>query len=93
MPIYVLRANTISQMESFLMDAFQLDDDFRDPSGQAVEEARVAIARVRAGANHVDLAPQAPHLRRLQHELAREADLGSQSYGEEPTRHVRITRE
>ncbi|MBI5667703.1 MAG: Flp pilus assembly complex ATPase component TadA [Chloroflexi bacterium] len=93
MPIYVLRANTISQMESFLMDAFQLDADFRDPANQAIEEARAAIARVRAGVNYVDLAPQAPHIRRLQHELAREADLESQSFGEEPTRHVRITRD
>lgn len=90
MPIYVLRANTISQMESFLMDVFQLDADYRDPASQAIEEARVAIARVRAGAHYVDLSPQAPHIRRLQHELAREADLGSQSYGEEPARHVRI---
>ncbi|NWG17992.1 MAG: Flp pilus assembly complex ATPase component TadA [Chloroflexi bacterium] len=90
MPIYVLRANTISQMESFLMDVFQLDADYRDPASQAIEEARVAIARVRAGAQYIDLSPQAPHIRRLQHELAREADLGSQSYGEEPGRHVRI---
>jgi hypothetical protein len=91
-PIYVLRANTISQMESFLMDLFQLEDDRHDPFGQAMEEVKTAILRVRGGAEYVDLTPQASHVRRRQHELAREADLDSESYGDEPSRHVRILR-
>ncbi|HEX2906466.1 MAG TPA: R3H domain-containing nucleic acid-binding protein [Phototrophicaceae bacterium] len=92
MPIYVLRANTVSQIETFLIDVFQLDVDLRDPANQAIEEARAAVSRVRSGAHYVDLAPQEAHLRRLQHELAREAELNSESYGDEPARHVRITR-
>jgi stage III sporulation protein SpoIIIAA len=93
MPIYVLRANTISQMESFLIDAFHLEVDVEDPFENALDEARSAIVRVRAGADYVDLSPQAAHVRRRQHELARDADLGSMSFGDEPERHVRITRD
>ena len=93
MPIYVLRANTLSQIESFLVDAFHLEIDVRDPYSAAMEETRVAIARVRAGVAYVDLAPQAAHIRHRQHELAREADLFSESFGVEPERRVRIMRE
>jgi len=91
-PIYVLRANTASQMDSFLMDLYGLEDD-RDPFGQALEEAKAAIIRVRGGAEYVDLTPQPPPIRRRQHEIARDADLVSESYGDEPTRHVRILRD
>jgi stage III sporulation protein SpoIIIAA len=89
-PIYVLRANTISQMESFLADLFHLEIDQHDPFGEAMEEVRTAIKRVRAGADYVDLAPQDPQVRRRQHEMARQAALESESYGQEPLRYVRI---
>jgi hypothetical protein len=91
-PIYVLRANTASQIDSFLIDLYGLEDE-RDPFGQAVEETRAAITRVRGGAEYVDLAPQPGEIRRRQHELARSADLLSESYGDEPSRHVRILRD
>jgi stage III sporulation protein SpoIIIAA len=91
-PIYVLRANTVSQMENFLMDVFQTEvgDAADDPFGQAMRETKQAILQVRAGADYVDLAPQAKHIRRRQHEAAREARLDTESYGDEPQRHVRI---
>jgi hypothetical protein len=91
-PIYVLRANTVSQMDSFLIDLFGLEDE-RDPFGGAIDEARAAINRVRGGAEYVDLAPQPGPVRRRQHELAHQAELISESYGEEPQRHVRILRD
>jgi stage III sporulation protein SpoIIIAA len=91
-PIYVLRANTASQMDSFLIDLYNLEDE-RDPFGQAVEEVKAAIIRVRGGAEYVDLSPQPPPVRRRQHEIARDADLLSESYGAEPGRHVRILRD
>ncbi len=92
-PIYVLRANTVSQMEAFLIDLFGLEDEASsDPFGSAMEEVKAAIQRVRGGAEYVDLVPQDSHIRRRQHELARQADLDSESYGQEPHRHVRILR-
>src|SRR5690606_11622563 len=73
-PIYVLRANTVSQMENFLMDVFQTEGGTveEDPFGQAIRETKQAILQVRAGAEYVDLAPQAKHIRRKQHEAARQ---------------------
>jgi predicted RNA-binding protein Jag len=41
----------------------------------------------------VDLPPGPSLVRRLQHEMARSAELTSHSYGKEPRRHVRIFRE
>jgi stage III sporulation protein SpoIIIAA len=93
-PIYVLRANTVTQMENFLSDLFQLE---LEPNfggfGDAMQEAEKAIQRVLLGEDAVDLAPQSPDIRRLQHEMAHKAQLTSRSFGREPTRHVRIQRE
>ncbi len=93
-PIYVLRANTVSQIENFLIDLYGLEDIVRpdDPYGLAMEETKSAILRVRNGAEYVDLNPQDPDTRRRQHEMARQARLYSESYGDEPERRVRILR-
>lgn len=93
MPIYVLRANTVSQMENFLIDIFNLEVNPTDPFGEALQEAETAIMKVRAGATSIDLRPQDSIIRRRQHELARKAQLNSRSYGHDPNRHVRIFRE
>ncbi len=93
-PIYVLRANTVTQMEDFLVDVFQLTSgDGQDPYDAAMREAEEAIRRVRAGARSVDLTPQVAYIRRKQHDLARAAQLVSHSYGTEPNRRVRIFRD
>ena len=92
-PIHVLRANTLTQMEDFLADVFQLEAVDHDPFDEAVHETGAAIERVRSGARFVDLAPASSPVRRMQHDLAREANLVSHSYGKEPKRHVRIFRD
>lgn len=97
MPIYVLRANTINQIEQFLTDLFNIsngesglppsvDDDVRS-------ETQAAIAAVMNGERYVDMPPASPVVRRIQHEMAREAELVSHSYGKEPRRYVRIFRD
>jgi stage III sporulation protein SpoIIIAA len=92
--IYVLRANTVTQMEDFLIDVFQLyGDEERDPFGEAMREVEEAIRQIRSGARSVDLSPQATHIRRKQHEMVRAAHLISHSYGTEPNRRVRIFRD
>jgi len=96
LPIYVLRANTVNQMESFLADLFNVNTDIwadGDAMDHAVRETHSAIEAVRNGSRTVDLAPQSAPIRRRQHELAREANLISHSYGKEPYRRVRIFRE
>jgi len=94
MPIYVLRANTVSQMEGFLSELFNLQAvPTGDPAlDRGMEEATQAIQDVLDGAQSVDLAPASSYVRRLQHQLARQANLISHSYGKEPRRRVRIFR-
>ncbi|GMR10124.1 MAG: AAA family ATPase [Anaerolineae bacterium] len=95
MPIYVLRANTVGQMESFLVDLFALDrEPADDPTvTQGAQEAQQAIEKVLNGARSVDLRPASSYVRRQQHEMARQADLISHSYGKDPRRRVRIFRD
>jgi stage III sporulation protein SpoIIIAA len=95
MPIYVLRSNTISQMEHFLTDLFNLQaTGIGDPSlEEALQEAQQAIQDVLDGARSVDLSPASSYVRRLQHQMARQANLVSHSYGKEPQRRVRILRQ
>lgn len=94
MSIYVLRANTVSQMESFMTDLFNLDAvSMDDPSMEsALQEAQQAIQDILNGARSVDLSPASAYVRRLQHQLTRQANLVSHSYGNEPQRRVRIFR-
>jgi hypothetical protein len=94
-PVYVLRANTVGQMESFLSDLFELESTgVEDPSlAGSMQETRDAIQTVLNGARSVDLTPASSYIRRLQHQMARQANLISHSYGKEPHRRVRIFRD
>lgn len=95
MPIYVLRSNTVAQVEQFLGDLFNLSSlqPLRDNMEDVRSETQQAIAAVLNGERWVDLPPGPSLVRRLQHEMARSAELVSHSYGKEPRRHVRIFRE
>ena len=95
MPIFVLRANTSQQMEQFLVDLFNLASSEGPPTQEraVVDQTQAAIQAVLNGERWIDLAPATSTIRRLQHEMARQADLVSHSYGKEPNRHVRIFRE
>jgi len=94
-PIYVLRSNTVNQMQQFLGDLFNLyADDLRSAGLDSVlEETRQAIHTVMNGERWVELHPAISSIRRMQHQMAREANLVSHSYGKEPNRRVRIFRE
>ena len=90
-PVYVLRANTTNQMESFLVQALNLDmSGSADPFESAIADAEAGIQKVQAGQASVDLRPVSAAIRRYQHQMARQADLVSHSYGKEPNRYVRI---
>ena len=93
-PIYVLRSNTVTQIEDFLVDFFDLEVNHKDnPLEQAIRETEEAIQTILNGANSIDLAPQKASIRRQQHELVRQANLLSHSYGREPSRHLRVYRD
>ncbi|HLA88351.1 MAG TPA: R3H domain-containing nucleic acid-binding protein [Anaerolineales bacterium] len=95
MPIYVLRANTVAQVEQFLGDLYNLSEQQhpRDSLDDVRDQTKLAIAAVLNGERWVDLPPGSSLVRRFQHEMARNAELVSHSYGKEPRRHVRIFRE
>jgi hypothetical protein len=89
-PIYVLRANTTIQMESFLAEAFDLETKSTDPFEQAITDTEAAIQNVQSGKTSFDLKPVGSAIRRYQHQMARQANLVSHSYGKGRNRHVRI---
>lgn len=101
-PVYVLRNNTITQMERQLAQVFQLrevlDDEPEPPRGDSViEEALLeteqAITQVISGErNAVELTPRSSYIRRLQHQMADRYNLRSESRGDDPNRWVKIFR-
>jgi hypothetical protein len=95
MPIYVLRANTVNQMQHFLSDLYNLSANGPEERGMepAMQNTQAAIDAVLNGERFVELPPATAYIRRLQHQMAREANLTSHSYGKEPYRRVRIYRD
>jgi len=95
LPIYVLRSSTVGQMEQFLGDLFNVRGEQVASSeiDGVKEQTQQAIQAVLNGERWVDLPPGPSLVRRLEHEMARNAELVSHSYGKEPRRHVRIFRE
>ncbi len=90
--VYVLRANTVTQMERCLVDIFNLKEAVDDPMAAAMHETKEAIRQVLNGAKMVELSAQNSYVRRKQHQMARNAQLISHSWGKEPRRRVRILR-
>jgi hypothetical protein len=95
MPIYVLRSNTVNQMQQFLSDLFNLTRESGEEQNvsRIIQETEGAINTILNGERWIELAPATSYIRRLQHEMARQANLTSHSYGKEPYRRVRIFRD
>ncbi|HEY7599399.1 MAG TPA: R3H domain-containing nucleic acid-binding protein, partial [Candidatus Limnocylindrales bacterium] len=87
LPIFVLKSNTIMQLEACLTSVFALEVDTSDAALREVEEA---IGMVQRDAKPVELSPQNAYVRRLQHQRAEAANLVSRSKGREPYRRVRV---
>ncbi|MGO9181255.1 MAG: R3H domain-containing nucleic acid-binding protein [Candidatus Limnocylindrales bacterium] len=87
LPIYVLKSNTIIQMEACLTSLYALEVD---PREAALRETEEAIGLVLHEARPVELTPQNAYIRRLQHQMAEQANVVSLSRGREPYRRVRL---
>ena len=85
--VAIIRSNTVSQMKSFLMGTFGLQDQ-KGEEETAMTEVAEALDRVMSYGKPVELAPQSAHIRRLQHQLIEQHGLGSESRGEVPWRRV-----
>jgi len=86
-PIYVLKTNTILQMQNMLASLFDLE---ADPSEAALRETAEAIGLVQASGRPQELHPQNAYIRRLQHQMAERNNLMSRSRGAEPNRRVEL---
>lgn len=94
MPVYVLRSNTTSQIDQFMMNLFNLSYEGAPESSleDVLELTRSAILNAKSGKERIELPPAASYVRKLQHEMVREANLVSQSFGKDPNRRVVIYR-
>ncbi|MCE2500393.1 MAG: AAA family ATPase, partial [Dehalococcoidia bacterium] len=106
-PVYVLRKNTVPQVSEFLTSLARdqgidlpagrfngKDRDEADSETLAAARAEVeeAARRVMSGEFSVQLDPQRPYIRRLQHMLAEQFNLASTSRGRDPQRGVLVYR-
>ncbi|MFA4837180.1 MAG: R3H domain-containing nucleic acid-binding protein [Dehalococcoidia bacterium] len=93
-PVYVLRGNTVSQIEQSLADIYDLRERaIEDPITEALRNTEEAISAIKEGqGDSLELAPQNSFIRRLQHQLIEKCNLASDSMGREPNRRVRIIR-
>ena len=87
-PIYVIKSNTLYQMEQVLL---QLRPEERpDRHDQVYRETEDAIAEIMSDGRSNELAPANAYIRKLQHEIANRYNLETISSGREPKRRVRI---
>ncbi|HET9392142.1 MAG TPA: R3H domain-containing nucleic acid-binding protein [Candidatus Rubrimentiphilum sp.] len=87
-PIYAIKTNTTTQIQSCLKDVFNLPSI--DTEEIALREAEEAIYQVLLDSQAAELSPQTSYVRRMQHQLAEKYRLQSRSTGLEPNRRVRI---
>ncbi len=87
-PVYVVKSNTILQLEQSLLT--MRSERAGDPVLAALSEAEQAITHVLNVEGAVDLNPQNAYIRRLQHMLAQRYNVASRSQGKEPHRYVRV---
>jgi stage III sporulation protein SpoIIIAA len=97
-PIYVVKSNSVPQLQRALREALHLDTEIGavdiendvDETEVALEEARQAIVNVMDRQEPIELAPRRSYIRRLQHQLVERFNLSSRSVGDEPMRRLRI---
>jgi stage III sporulation protein SpoIIIAA len=89
-PIYSIKTNTTTQIQSALKDFFNLPS--LDMEEIAMREAGEAVYKVLLENKPIELTPQTSYVRRMQHQLAEQYRLKSRSTGLEPNRRVLIFR-
>ncbi|MGH2354348.1 MAG: R3H domain-containing nucleic acid-binding protein [Chloroflexota bacterium] len=91
-PVFILKSNTATQIQQSLETLYALEtaDPPRDLEDLVLQETQDAIRRVLRTSQPVELPPQNAYLRRLQHQLAEQFQVGSRSTGREPHRRVKL---
>jgi stage III sporulation protein SpoIIIAA len=90
LPTFVVRSNTYAQLAGVLKEMFHVDE--QGDEALAVKEAEEGIEKVLQSSDSIELLPQTAYLRKLQHQLAQQYSLFSESIGTEPYRRVCISK-
>ena len=95
--IFYVKTNSMAQIQKVLKDALDIQpgdveslQGYSDDTEKALDEAKAAVKQISDGADVVELAPQNPQIRKLQHELIEQYNLKSTSIGEGESRHIRV---
>lgn len=94
--IFYIKTNSMAQIQKVLKEALDIAESsealcgYYDDAERALDEAKAAINKILAGAEHVELQPQNQQIRKLQHELVEQHNLESKSVGEGEERHLKI---
>ena len=89
-PVYVLRKNTLPQIEQFIRAISRRREGpySEEAVTKGVKEAEEAVEQIGGGEHQVELNPQGSYVRHLQHQVAEQYGLASSSTGREPGRYV-----
>lgn len=94
--IFYVKTNSMAQIQKVLKEALGIQESsqtlqgYYDDAEKALDEAKMAINKILAGAKNIELAPQNQQIRKLQHELVEQHNLESESIGEGEERHLKI---
>lgn len=94
--IFYVKTNSMAQIQKVLKEALGIQESsqtlqgYYDDAEKALDEAKIAINKILAGAKNIELAPQNQQIRKLQHELVEQHNLESESIGEGEERHLKI---
>jgi len=94
--IFYIKTNSMAQIQKVIKEALDIQDasevlhGYYDDAERALDEAKIAINKILAGAKNIELNPQNQQIRKLQHELVEQHNLESRSVGEGKDRHLRI---
>lgn len=89
-PVYVLKSNSLAEMEKSLSGMRESTNRGFDPVMEAMRETEDAISEAMSSERSIDLPPANSYIRRIQHQIAQRYNMQSRSHGREPYRRVRI---
>lgn len=98
LPIYFVNTNTMPQIQKVIKDSLGMGERPGDSYGtacfdeseEALAEVKIAVEKILKGSISIELEPQKPHIRKIQHEVIEQHNLKSISIGSEPARRIKI---
>jgi hypothetical protein len=89
-PVYLVKSNTIPQIQKALRQVMHMDERIADEEEDALKETREAIENMAMTGQPIDLTPRSAFIRRLQQQLIEQYHLRVEQLGNEPNKRLRI---